>query len=142
LRERREDIPHFVDYFLEKQCRKNGKNIVRMEEAAVLYLKEFNWPGNIRQLENAVEMLVVLGDGNTITLPEVKRHLEARERKPVDSEIKGLEEVVRKEAERIEKELILRALERCSGNITKAAEELKISRKTLHNKINQYGLKK
>ena len=74
LDERKEDIPELVDYFVEQICAENGKGVVAFEPAAVAELQKRSWPGNIRELQNVVERLLILG-GNPVTANDVKEYV-------------------------------------------------------------------
>ena len=133
LRERREDIPLLVTHFVRKFSREMNKRITRVSPRAMDALQQHNWPGNIRELENAVERAMVVaqepelheGDfviGRGITSPA-----------PLP-DCKTLDDM-----ERLH---ILRVLEDCGGNQTRAAEVLDIDRVTLHHKLKKYGWSK
>jgi DNA-binding NtrC family response regulator len=128
LRERREDIPPLVDHFVRKFSREMNKKITRVAPAAMNLLQQYSWPGNIRELENAVERAMVVAQEPD--LREQDFTLKARN----DAILGGprcLEDV--------EKEHILRVLDECGGNQTRAAEMLGIDRVTLHHKLKKYG---
>jgi two-component system NtrC family response regulator len=138
LRERREDIPLLIQHFLAKVCKRYNVPPISLTPEAMERLREYNWPGNVRELENAVERLVVLAKSDTIQerdLPLEIRHADSRiaaiDLKLPDDGI-SLEEV--------EKELLVRALEKHGGNQTQAAKYLNISRKTLIYRMEKYHL--
>jgi DNA-binding NtrC family response regulator len=150
LRERTEDIPQLVDHFLEKYNARLGKKMERLTEGALACLSRYQWPGNIRELENVMERAVLFAEANVITpddLPDIIRAPEARreEATPTDTQkpyvIGPLKEIVRQHTENLEKSLIMRALEETGGNVTKAARKLEISRKSLQNKMKELGLR-
>ena len=127
LRERREEIEHLVRYFLEIFCENYGKRNMRISSEALGFLKQYDWPGNIRELKNVVESAVVLSENNSILLSRDFR---------ID--------MVGRQQDRFsdkEKEYILEALEHNRYNRTLAARELNISRKTLYNKMKKYLIK-
>jgi two-component system, NtrC family, response regulator HydG len=128
LRERREDIPLLVDHFLRKFSREMNKKITRVSPAAMNLLQQQPWPGNIRELENAVERAMVVASEPELREPDFT--LKVRNG-ATSSEIRSLDDV--------EKAHILRVLEECGGNQTKAAEVLGIDRVTLHHKLKKYG---
>jgi DNA-binding NtrC family response regulator len=141
LRERKDDIPLLVDFFIHKFNKQLHLNIENISQQAIGCLEKFNWPGNIRDLENAIQSSAILSKGTSIR----EEHLPLRIRGygALDSvtEVKGsLDEKVRKINSQVEKELILDALRSCNYNRTKTAEYLKISRKTLFNKMRQYNI--
>ena len=127
LRERREDIPLLVGHFVRKFSQAMNKKITRVAPAAMYQLQQYPWPGNVRELENAVERAMVVAQE-----PELREQdfiLKPRSTNGADS--KSLDDV--------EKAHILRVLEECGGNQTRAAEVLDIDRVTLHNKLKKYG---
>lgn len=136
LRERKEDIPLLVKHYLDVFNKENGKDI-GITETAMASLCAYAWPGNIRELRNCVERMVVLCRGKMIELENV----------PVDIR-EGVTPGIAKtvlaqpscDLECNEKMLIERALNECKGNRTKAAEKLGISRRTLHRKLHTYNL--
>lgn len=136
LRERKEDIPLLVKHYLDVFNKENGKDI-GITETAMASLCAYAWPGNIRELRNCVERMVVLCRGKMIDLENV----------PVDVR-EGVTPGIAKtvlaqpscDLECNEKMLIERALNECKGNRTKAAEKLGISRRTLHRKLHTYNL--
>ncbi|MFZ0706038.1 MAG: sigma-54 dependent transcriptional regulator [Candidatus Korobacteraceae bacterium] len=128
LRERLEDIPLLVDHFVRKFAREMNKKITRVSPAAMAILQQQPWPGNIRELENAVERAMVVSQEPE--LREADFTLKARNDTP-QSEGRSLDDV--------EKGHILRVLEECGGNQTRAAEVLGIDRVTLHHKLKKYG---
>ena len=136
LRERKEDIPLLVKHYLDVFNKENGKDI-GITETAMASLCAYAWPGNIRELRNCVERMVVLCRGKMIELENV----------PVDVR-EGVTPGIAKtvlaqpscDLECNEKMLIERALNECKGNRTKAAEKLGISRRTLHRKLHTYNL--
>lgn len=136
LRERKEDIPLLVKHYLDLFNKENGKDI-GITETAMASLCAYAWPGNIRELRNCVERMVVLCRGKMIDLENV----------PVDIRegvTPGIAKTVLSQPscdlECNEKMLIERALNECKGNRTKAAEKLGISRRTLHRKLHTYNL--
>ncbi len=137
LRERPGDIPALTAHFLELFNRENGKNMTISEEAMAA-LCAYPWPGNIRELRNCVERMVVLCREPMISTENVP--VEIRE-----GTMPGITKTVLSGApscdlEKNEKLLISRALNECGGNRTKAAEKLGISRRTLHRKLNLYHM--
>ncbi len=154
LRERTSDIPPLVDHFREKYNRKLGRKVESVSSAALDLMIRYPWAGNIRELENFMERLVLFADGPVIgdrDLPAELRELAGRpspaeEAKPAQKpaptlEGASLKDLVRSASEALERELITKALKVTGGNVTQAAERLKISRKTLQVKMKDLGLR-
>ncbi len=130
LRERKDDIPLLVNHFVAKFSQQMNKRITRVAPAAMYLLQQYPWPGNVRELENAVERAMVVA-----AEPELKEQdFILKPRNGDKAEGKTLDD--------IEKVHILRILEECGGNQTRAAEVLDIDRVTLHNKLKKYGWSK
>ena len=129
LRERKGEIQILVDHFVRKFAASMNKKTTRVSPAAMALLDHYQWPGNIRELENAIERAMVVGQE-----PEL-REQDFALRMPVP------EHAARK-LEDVEKVHILEVLEECRGNQTVAAEVLDIDRVTLHNKLKKYGWKR
>ncbi len=142
LRERKEDIPLLVEHFIDKYNKRLAMNVTSVSQSAMSYLMDYPWPGNVRDLENAIQSAMILVQDDTIRVEDLPLRL--RGYPEISDEImsseKGLEAQVLELTNKIEKELIIKALEKCSQNRTNTAELLKISRKTLFNKMKQYGL--
>ncbi|GAG97194.1 unnamed protein product, partial [marine sediment metagenome] len=142
LRERKEDIPLLIDHFVGKHRKRINSSIEGISKSTLIDLQDYHWPGNVRELENVIESAMILASGEIIQL----EHLPLRIRGypeitgEMDVENNGLEEQIKQLVARIEKELILNALEKCGNNRTLTAEYLNISRKTLFNKMKRYGL--
>ena len=140
LRSRASDIPLLAAHFVEKYARKFGKPAKSLSGEATEALLEYSWPGNVRELENVIERAMILEDTSTIMKkslpirPAAKRGAE----KAGELSFAGLS--IKKASQSMEKELILRALEKTGGNRTKAAELLEISHRALLYKIKNYGL--
>ena len=132
LRQRREDIPPLARYFLQRYAERNRKTVLGFTPQAMDMLIHYEWPGNIRELENAVERAVVLLTGEYISERELPLAIVGTpvSGRPLDGNlIQPLVEV--------EKEAILAALEKTGGNKTEAARQLGITRKTLLAKLSR-----
>ena len=140
LRERKEDIPLLIDYFLKKYSKMNQKSISDISKEARSLLLRYPYPGNVRELENLIERAVVLCRGELITTQDLPFHL--REETPERSwestkKAKNLPESL----EEIERDLIMKALHQHQGVQTRAAESLGISERVLRYKIKKYGIR-
>jgi len=128
LRERVEDIPLLVGYFIKKYCASMNRMLIAIDPAALKRLMEYQFPGNIRELENMVERAIVIGNGKNIMLKDLPLQKDI-----VDSSIESLDD--------FEKAFIMQILNKYSWNISRTAQALKVDRVTLYNKIKKYGLK-
>ena len=131
LRERREDIPLFADFFLDQANRELDKRIVGFEAAAVKALAAYDWPGNLRQLKNTVMSATLLAAGEYIAVSDLPREI---------SEGSGSSAPLSLHDPVSEEEQIRRALAVAGGNKSQAAKLLGIDRKTLYNKLRLYGI--
>lgn len=142
LRERREDIPLLVEYFINKYCLEIKTPLKAVSKEALDILMNYHWKGNVRELENAIERAVILCDGDTIT-PEhfVLNRQFVFESTKSSLSLEGTLENVAKEALRIaETQRIVNVLKETRGNKSRAAEILHVSYKTLLTKIKEYGI--
>jgi DNA-binding NtrC family response regulator len=128
LRERKEDIHLLVDYFIKKYCTSMNKQPVTIDPGALKRLEEFNFPGNVRELENMIERAIVVGNGRKITIKDLPL-----EKTVMSNSVESLDD--------LEKSHILQILNKYSWNISRTAKALKVDRVTLYNKISKYGLK-
>jgi transcriptional regulator with PAS, ATPase and Fis domain len=128
LRERTEDIPMLVNHFIKKYCTSMSRDIISIEPAALRHLEKFEFPGNVRELENMIERAIVVGNGKEIRLKDLPMGKEA-----IISTIESLDE--------LEKRHILQILSKYSWNVSRSAKALDVDRVTLYNKIKKYDLK-
>jgi len=139
LRDRLDDIPELVSLFFRQYKEKVGRHELRLPSTLLPYFQTHRWPGNIRELENVIERLVVLSPHDEIAVEDLPDFL--RRERPIleslnfDLPPQGIS------LDALERELIVRALDRFGGNQTKAAEYLDISRKTLIYRMEKHGLK-
>jgi two-component system response regulator AtoC len=146
LRDRKEEIPIFVEYFLDKFCKKYQKKITSLSDKMMKALFQHNWLGNVRELENVIQRLVVLGNERAIIeelTPVTKGESIAESKKKMVPAKKGwpsLKEVHQEAIKKAESEMILKALEMTNWNRKKAADILNISYKALLYKIKGTGL--
>ena len=139
LRERREDVPLLVDYFLATFRETLGKPVRTIADEALDRLVAYDWPGNVRELENVMERATILCDGDRITLDDLPESLAKPRRSPPPPASHG-DFSLRRARRRFESELITRALEATGGNRTRAARLLEISHRALLYKLKEYGL--
>jgi DNA-binding NtrC family response regulator len=128
LRERVEDIPLLVDYFIRKYCTSMSRDMITIDPAALKRLEEFEFPGNVRELENMIERAIVIGNGKEIHLKDLPLGKEVQV-----SSVESLDDH--------EKRHIQQILNKYNWNITRAAQALKVDRVTLYNKIKKFDLK-
>jgi DNA-binding NtrC family response regulator len=141
LRERRSDIPLLIDHFLAKFNVRLGRSVQSVDEEAGQRLLSYDWPGNIRELENAIERCILFSEGEAITVSDLPPEIRDRRlSQPLEGDT-SLKAQVRAAAERVERDLIIKALNQTKGNVTHAARLLKISRKSLQNKMKEFGLR-
>jgi len=130
LRERIEDLSILIGHFINKYNNLMKKKIKNISDDAISILKKYGFPGNIRELENLIERAFILSDDISISSKDINIKInDSAKNNKQNSKIKT-----------IEKETILKALQKWEGNRTKAAEDLGISRRTIINKINEYKL--
>ena len=148
LRKRKEDIPIYVEYFIDEFNQKLGKSIVGVsKEVEELFLK-YNWPGNVRELRHVIESSMNFVESGEIKLIHLPVYLS--EKINQEERVESLDEIVNvskmelsldEVVDKTEKELIVKALEKSGGNISRAADMLKITRQRLHYKISKYNIK-
>jgi two-component system response regulator HydG len=133
LRDRREDIPLLAEHFLRIYSEKNRRTIKGFEQGVMQAFIQHSWPGNVREIENIMERMVIMSKGDTITLDDLPPALAGRQQEeestPSPTSLKD-----------VERETIVKTLQQAGGNRTKTAAILGISRKTLQNKIREYGI--
>lgn len=138
LRDRKEDIPILIDHFLKKYCAINNKKVTGMSGDVQKMFIEYSWPGNIRELENAIEGAVIMaktGIANRADIPNfTKFTIEA------PKSLKSPEKNLRRAVEQPEKEHIISILKDCNWNRNKAAASLGVNRTTLYNKMKKYNI--
>jgi len=140
LRQRREDLPLLTRYFLDEICRQNGFEPREIDPSLLEAFEKYHWPGNVRELKNTLESLVVLTGKRVLSAEDLPEKF-GRETGPGNDgggESEGESEL---NLSRLSKQTILKALESCRGNRTEAARQLGISRRTLHRRLNEFGLR-
>ncbi|GIW82255.1 MAG: hypothetical protein KatS3mg105_4062 [Gemmatales bacterium] len=143
LRERREDIPELALYFLESFARRSGRSQLQISDDAMILLKSYHWPGNIRELENVIERAVVVAEGDWITPNELPIDLYTNNGAEGDGFLPfgpcGIA-AEREERHRRERERLVRALAATNGNKAEAARLLGLARSTLVSRLKKFGL--
>ena len=141
LRERKEDIPLLVRSFLRHFCKVNEKPLLELTGDATNALLTYNWPGNVRELRTAIEHGVVMARGSKLTLRDLPANVRGASAAALPAGITPAkafgEKLSALDLHETEKRLIMQALATTNGNVTKAAQKLGISRRTLHRKINE-----
>ena len=128
LRERTKDIPMLVDYFIKMYCTSMSRNIIPIDSAALKRLEQYDFPGNVRELENMIERAIVVGNEREIRLKDLPF-----EKDITTNSFESLND--------LEKKHILQVLHKYDWNISRSAKVLKVDRVTLYNKIKKYDLK-
>lgn len=136
LRERREDIPLLIEYFMKRLSKKLNKRVVPITDEQMAILKNYDWHGNVRELENFVELII---NTEYVSIPFTDNDLHTKD---LITREKIYEEDNQEEMtlEHAEKEQILKALKKCSGNITSTAKILGIGRNTLYRKLEKHKI--
>ena len=134
LRERREDIPLLVDYFLKEFSKENNKEIKSIESKAKNAIYNYNWPGNIREMRNSIESAVVMSENGIIHFEDLPSQLKDQENEKIIKIPLG------SSMAQAEKQIILETLHSVGNNKVKASNVLKIGRRTLYRKLDEYGI--
>jgi two-component system response regulator HydG len=134
LRRRKEDIPSLVTHFLAQGNHNYLNRGRQMDAEAMKVMMNYDWPGNIRELQNVCERLQILSEGHTIMINDLPEHIKTPEKKDETGEYDPTITVAE-----LEKRWILKALHHFDGNKTQAAQALGITIKTLYNKLHEYG---
>ncbi|WP_130862608.1 sigma-54-dependent transcriptional regulator [Bacilliculturomica massiliensis] len=137
LRERREDIPGLIDFFVRKIEADQKKKDVQIDGKVMDYLLSYDYPGNVRELKNIIERLIALSRNGTVTMSELFMPFNMG----ADAGRSGGISSLKEERAKFEKRYIVNALEISKWNVTRCAAELGITSRQLWNKINQYGIK-
>ncbi|HEX5106148.1 MAG TPA: sigma-54 dependent transcriptional regulator [Pirellulaceae bacterium] len=136
LRERREDIPLLAAYFLKTFCETHGKPALEVDQSLMEYLQSYNWPGNVRQLRNTIESMVVLTAGNRLTPDNLPPTFDG-DPLAVSNRVFPVSTTSLVDLQRAAVE---KALADCNGHRTRAAETLGISVRTLQRKLKAWGM--
>lgn len=138
LRERKEDIGILLHYFLDEMCRENGRPPLTLSKEAYKILENYRWKGNIRELKNTVENMVVLSDSSIIEKDAIPNYIVESSKSDIEEEEYPLD--LTAATEKLEIKNIKKALEMSNGNKAKAAKILNIPRTTLYYKLDLYGI--
>jgi len=144
LRERMEDVPLLIDYFIKRYAHENGRHVPQISTEAMFALAHYSWPGNVRELENMVERLVILKHEGEIGMADLPERIRAGHEEEVPAYVQipesglSFKDVV----DDFENQLILKALEKTGWNKNKAAQLLQLNRTTLVEKIKKRQLEK
>jgi DNA-binding NtrC family response regulator len=131
LRDRIDDLPLLADHFLQRYSRKYKKTGLRLAANTLKKLKKYHWPGNIRELQHALERAAILSESRVLQPEDFRFHID-------DKEERNQEEILR--LDEVEKNVIKKALTRHKGNISKTANELGITRAALYRRMEKHGL--
>lgn len=136
LKERAEDIPLLIEHFLSKICKNNNISVKELTPEVINAFMSYAWPGNVRELENVIERLVLISPDEKVGTDFLPMEI----LNSSEDNSNTMRDALNRQVAGAEKEMILEALERAGGNRTKAAKLLGISRASLYNKLNQYGI--
>jgi two-component system nitrogen regulation response regulator NtrX len=138
LRERKADIPLLIEHFSQQFCKRNDRRPPKFEPAVIKQLTHYHWPGNIRELQNIVERLIILSDGDVVTTTDLPEQFipSAEQHFRITPGSKTLAEV----REIAERTYIRKCLEATGGNISQAAKLLGMERSNLHKKMKSLGM--
>jgi len=137
LRSRRADIPPLVEHFLDRYAEENGKAVTGVSREAMDLLMKYDYPGNVRELENLIERAVVMARGDLLTTDDLPVALRSDKSPPPSPAPNSLPEIV----EAVEREAIARALRESGGNQSRAAAALGLTERHLRYKLKKYGMK-
>jgi Nif-specific regulatory protein len=136
LRKRREDLSILVDFFLKSsRFGSSSQQIKRIDPRVMDVFANYSWPGNIRELQNTIERLKILAENNEIKLDDIPFNIRLPKVRAESADF-----TLEMPLEEVEKHHILRTLAYNHGNKTKTAESLRITIKTLYNKLHRYGI--
>lgn len=132
LRERTGDIPLLTNHFLKHNVKKYKKSVKGISSAAMKILNQYSWPGNVRELQHAIERAIILSDSEVLQQEDFILSSSKKVKSEIEIDTFNLEE--------IEKAIILKAMKKYGGNVTKAAEDLGLTRTSLYRRMEKYGL--
>lgn len=138
LRERHEDIPLLIDFFLKRYAQENNLPVCQFNNEAMRVLLNYEWPGNVRELQNAVEHAIAIGLSSILTVDDLPAHIIRQAGRPAHKGVTAVGTACT--LEEVEHQHILKVLEELDGNHTRAAEVLGIDRRTLYRKLEKYQI--
>ncbi|HKN82223.1 MAG TPA: sigma-54 dependent transcriptional regulator, partial [Pyrinomonadaceae bacterium] len=140
LRERREDIPVLIDYFLKKHTKNTSRLVRGLTPETKKLMYDYSWPGNVRQLESAIERAILLSEGDLITTEDLPSEVRQEVGPAAEGAFKLPAEGIN--FEDVERNLITQAMEQTDYNITKAAKLLGLTFRTLQYRLEKFGIKR
>ena len=140
LRERRDDIPLLIDHFLKEFSASHAKTITAITPAVRKVLMAYSWPGNVRELKNTIESMIVIDTDGRLDLDDLTEDLQAITSSSRSDGPAGVDSLVGRSLEEIEKHYIIETLKRTGGNREEAAKNLGIGERTLYRKLREYQL--
>ena len=140
LRERREDIPVLINYFLKKHTRNTSRLVRGLTPETRRLMLDYSWPGNVRQLESAIERAILLCEGDLITVEDLPLEVRQEARPATQGAFKLPPEGI--SFEDVERDLIIQAMEQTDYNITKSAKLLGLTFRTLQYRLEKFGIKR
>jgi len=140
LRERRDDIPVLIHYFLKKHTRNTSRLVRGLTPETTRLMENYSWPGNVRQLESAIERAILLCEGDLITVEDLPLEVRQESRPPSEGAFKLPPEGI--SFEDVERSLIMQAMEQTDSNITKSAKLLGLTFRTLQYRLEKFGIKR
>jgi len=138
LRERRSDVPLLVEYFTHRYARRVGKRIRSITQETSQLLRSYDWPGNIRELQNCIERSIIVAKSPTVDVADLPRYLFQQREERFDTA--RIPAALDEELERIERRFILNALQKTHGVQVKAAELLGITERSLWHRVKKLGI--
>ena len=140
LRERREDIPVLIEYFLKKHTKNTSRLVTGLTSETKKLMNDYSWPGNVRQLESAIERAILLSEGDLITPEDLPTEVRQEVGPAAEGAFKLPAEGIN--FEDVERNLITQAMEQTDYNITKAAKLLGLTFRTLQYRLEKFGIKR
>jgi DNA-binding NtrC family response regulator len=141
LRERKDDLPEIVSFFVRRLNQKLHKHFSVPDGAVMQVFSAVSWPGNLRQLEHVLERMMVLAEGKTLREQDIPADVRMEMDTSGNYDSSNFRDIIRRQTQNLEKDLIEKALSEMDGNVTRTAEHLGISRKGLQLKMKELGIK-